>query len=132
MAGEAELRRASDSFLKQVERLHELEDEKRRTTPGTPEMLRLSHLIEGLAGEVLGTASRQRDLAELAAKRQPTNYRPISAVPPRPIPEIIGEWRDAERELAAAEPGSAEWETARANVERLRDEYRQAYELRRS
>ena len=131
MTGETELRRASDSFLNQVERLHELEEEKRRAVPGTPEMLRLSHLVEGLAAQVLDTASRQSDLAELAAKRQPVQLRPIEQVPPRSIPEIIAEWRDAERSLTAAEPGSVEWESCRANVERLRSEYRRAYDARK-
>jgi hypothetical protein len=131
MTGETELRRTSDSFLKQVERLHELEEQKRLATPGTPEMLRLTHLVEGLASEVLGTASRQTDLAELAARRQPVNPRPIELVPPRSIPEIIAEWREAERAFDTEEPGSPRWETCRADVERLRSEYRRAYDERR-
>jgi hypothetical protein len=115
MTGETELRQTSDTFLKRVERLHELEEQKRTTEPGTPEMLRIS---------------RQTDLAELAAKRQPVKQRPIEDVPPRPIPEILVEWRDAERALEAAEAGSVDWEARRADVERLRDEYRRAYEAR--
>ena len=130
MTGETELRQASDTFLKRVERLHELEEQKRTAVPGSPEMLRLTRLIEELASEVLGTASRQTDLAELAAKRQPTKLRPIEDVPPRPIHEILVEWRDAERALEAVEAGSVEWEAHRADVERLRDEYRRAYEAR--
>ena len=132
MTGETELRQASDTFLRRVERLHELEEQKRLAEPGTPEMLRLTRLIEELAGEVLGTASRQTDLAELAAKRQPTKLRPIEDVPPRSIPEILGDWRDAERALAGAAAGSVEWEAHRADVERLRDEYRRAYEERQA
>jgi hypothetical protein len=130
MTSETELKRASDSFLKQVERLHELEGEKRRATPGTPEMLHLTRLVEEVAEQVLGTANRQSDLAQRAATREPVRLRPIDDVPPRPIPEVLAEWRDAERALAAAEPGSVESETARADVERLREEYRRAYELR--
>ena len=130
MTGETELRLASDTFLKRVERLHELEEQKRAAEPGTPEMLRLTRLVEELAGEVLGTASRQTDLAELAAKRRPGRLRPIEQVPPRAIPEILAEWRDAERALAAADAGSVEWEARRIDVERLRDEYRRAYEDR--
>jgi len=131
MTGETELRRASDSFLKQVERLHELEEEKRLATPGTPEMLRLSRHIERLAGEMLGAAGRQSDAAELAAGRQPPGLRPIVDIPPRPIPQIIAEWRNAERTFEAAEPDSPEQEVARTDIELLREEYRRAYELRR-
>jgi hypothetical protein len=131
MDGEIQLRQASDTFLKRVERLHDLEEEKRTAEPGSPEMLRLTRLIEDLAAEVLGSASRQTDLAELAAKRQPAKLRPIEDVPPRPIPEILAEWRDAERALEAAEAGSVDWEARRVDVERLRDEYRRAYDERR-
>ena len=127
---ETELRRTSDGFLARVEHLHKLEDDKRGMTPGTPEMLRLTREIETLSRDVLDFASRQTDLAELAAKRQPTTLRPIAVIPPREIREILGEWRDAERALADREPGTAEWESARADVERLRDEYRRAHEVR--
>src|SRR5829696_2733662 len=118
---ERELRRASDGFLARVERLNSLEDDKRGMTPGTPEMVRVTREIEKLSREVLDFASRETDLAELAAKRQPTTMRPIAVVPPREIHEILGEWREAERALADREPGTAEWESTRADVERLRD-----------
>jgi hypothetical protein len=44
---------------------------------------------------------------------------------------ILAEWRTAERDVAAARPGSAEAETARATADQLREEYRRAYEARR-
>jgi hypothetical protein len=40
---------------------------------------------------------------------------------------ILGEWREAERRLSAAPPGTPEHEETRAAVDRLRSEYRAAY-----
>ncbi len=131
MTGEIELREASDTFLKRVERLHELEQQKRQVTPGSTEMVRLSQLIEGLSSEVLTAASRQTDLAELATARQPANLRPITQIPPRAIPEILAEWRETERALEATDAGTTEREAHLADVARLRDEYRRAWEARR-
>ena len=132
MTGEAELRRTSDAFLSRVERLHDLELRKRTLTPGTPEMIQLAKEIEDLSSEVLGWAKREADLAELAGKRQPTNIRPIAEVPPRAVPDILAEWRDAERTFDAQTPGTPGWEAARVDVESLRDEYRRALEVRKA
>ena len=130
MKGEFELRTTSDGFLARVSRLHELEEHKRTLTPGTPEMLRVSREIEALSDEVVAWARRQTELAELVAKRQPTNLRPIAEVPPRDIATVLGDWRHAERALSSEEAGTAAWEAARADVGRLRDEYRRSLEQR--
>lgn len=131
MTGEFELRTTSDAFLARVERLHLLEEQKRSLTPGTPEMLAVTREVEELAAEVLKVASRQTELAELSAKRHGSNLRPITLVPPREMHVILAEWREAERSLAGAAPGTTEWDTILADVERLRAEYRRAHEARR-
>jgi hypothetical protein len=41
---------------------------------------------------------------------------------------ILAAWRQAERQLDAAEPGSAEATEAQVLVDRLREEYRRAHE----
>jgi hypothetical protein len=128
MPGEQELRRASDTLLVRLARLRELELQKRDLAPGSAEQLRVTREVEGLAKEVFGAAGRETVLAEQVAVTRKTNLRPISLIPPRDIPMILAEWRDAERLLAAEVPGTVEWETARADVERLRDEYRRAHE----
>jgi len=46
----------------------------------------------------------------------------------RSVSAILTEWRDAERRIAAAEPGSAEEAEARALSDSLREEYQRAYE----
>jgi hypothetical protein len=130
MTGEFELRTTSDAFLARLSRLHELESIKRELVPGTPEMVRVTREVEALSAEVLDWARRQTELSELAAKRQPSKLRPIAIVPPRDIPTILGEWRDAERSLSAETPGTAAWESVRADVERLRGEYGRAFAVR--
>jgi hypothetical protein len=42
--------------------------------------------------------------------------------------EILAEWRAAERETQAAEPDSVAALEARARADRLRDEYREAFD----
>ena len=128
MPGEQELRRASDTLLVRLARLRELELRKRDLAPGSAEQLRVTREVEGLAKEVFGAAGRETVLAEQVASTRKTYLRPISVIPPRDIPTILAEWRDAERLLAAEAPGTVQWETARADVERLRDEYRRAHE----
>ena len=82
------------------------------------------------AGEVVAWARRETELAELIAKRQPPNPRPIAEVPPRDVATVLGDWRHAERALSSEEAGTAAWEAARADVGRLRDEYRRSLEQR--
>lgn len=41
----------------------------------------------------------------------------------RTLPELLEAWRQADRDLAALEPGTAEWRAANARVEEARDTY---------
>jgi hypothetical protein len=49
----------------------------------------------------------------------------------RPIPDILAEWRAAERSRATAASGSTEALRAEAMSDHLRQEYRRAHEARR-
>jgi hypothetical protein len=40
---------------------------------------------------------------------------------------ILAEWREAERCMEREQSGTPAWETARADVDRLRQEYRRAF-----
>jgi hypothetical protein len=128
MTDEAELRTGSDRFLARLARLHELELEKRALTPGTGPMIALAAEIEALAREVLGAAEFQHEAAREAT--DVPDVRPIDAIPPRDAAEVLRDWRDAERRLAEALPDTAGEALAKADIDRLRDEYRQAFELR--
>ena len=120
---EQELRVTSDSFLALVERLQALEEQKRELPPA--EAADIAREVETLTREVLAWAEQQTELAEKAATMP--NSTPIAITPPRPLHEVLVEWRAAERRLAGEEPGTAAFESARADVDRLRDEYARAY-----
>ena len=126
----AELRRTSDLFMQRLDRLHDLETRKRELPPDEPEFVRLAREVEDLSRALLYTGGQQVELAEEVhheAKRNnvPVDL-PIRDTPPRrDAVAILAEWRAAERRLSAAEMNSEEEAAARAEVERLRDEYRQ-------
>ena len=120
-----ELRLTSDTFLAKIERLQALEDQKRQLAPG--EMADIAHEVEDLTLEILAWAQHQTNLAESAAATNEPGL-PIAIVPPRALHDVLTEWRAAERSLQDLEPGTAAWESTRADVDRLRDEYARAYQ----
>ena len=127
---EKELRVASDNFLTRIERLHALEEQKRELP--AVEMADMAHEVEALTREILEWAGRQTDLAEEAAALDDGDARPIAIIPPRSLGVILDEWRAAERSLQDEVPGTAAYESDRADVDRLRDEYARAYKAQSS
>jgi ActR/RegA family two-component response regulator len=127
---EKELRLASDNFLTRIERLHALEEQKRELP--VSEMADMAHEVEALTREILEWAGRQTDLADEVAALDDGDARPIAIVPPRSLGVILEEWRAAERSLQGEEPGTAAYESGRADVDRLRDEYARAYKAQSS
>ncbi|HEX5451004.1 MAG TPA: hypothetical protein VFW86_01325 [Candidatus Limnocylindrales bacterium] len=130
LAVASDLRNTSDSFLRQLDRLYELEQRKRELPPGDPEFVRLAREVEDLAGSLLGSGRTQARLADAVAamaKRGDEEIadHPIREVPPGPREAtiVLAEWRAAERALAATAPDSEAERNARAEVERLREEY---------
>jgi hypothetical protein len=124
---EQELRVTSDAFLARVERLHALEEQKREVPPA--EAAELAKEVEILTREILEWATHQTDLAREAAAKD-TDGQPIAVTPPRALHVVLDEWRAAERALEAEAPGTAGYESARADIDRLRDEYARAYSAR--
>jgi hypothetical protein len=128
---EQELRSTSDELLRRLERLRQLEVEKRNLKPGTDQFAAIARDIETLAAGVLTKTVEQEQLAEESFEvRRATGYSapPIEDVPPVREPSaILAEWREAERRLGDARAGTIEHDEARGEVDRLRDEYRRAY-----
>ena len=126
----ADLRQASDVFMQRLDRLHELEVRKRELPPDEAEFVRLAREIEDLSRALLWSGSQQVELAEAVHHEAKANDvavdQSIRDTPPRrDAVLVLADWRAAERRLAAAAPGSDEEAEARADSERLRDEYRQ-------
>jgi hypothetical protein len=122
-------------LLRDLEVLATIEEEKRQLQPGDPKLVELSVRIEEIAGRVLVGTVQQRQLSQIGEREVAAGSPGAPAVPiddmPRPIDAILAEWREAERRLSAAAPGSVDESEGRALVERLRDEYRRAHEAAR-
>jgi len=126
----SDLRRTSDSLLRMIDRLSELERRKRELQPSQPEFVRLAREIEDVAGETLRETSLEVELADDVAARAKTTSEPLVQMPiedmapgSRDATIILADWRSAERRLVATAPGSDEERRAREEVERLRAEY---------
>ena len=130
------LRATSDELLRDLEVLLALEDEKRSIAPGDPRLVELAERIESIASRILGSSTRQRELTEHIndLSNAGSSAAPDTTIDetPRSIAEILSDWREAERQLAAAEPGSVDAAEAALQVERLRADYRRAHDERRS
>ena len=126
------LRAASDSLLRDLTELQALEQEKRHTEPDSPRLVRLAIEIEALAARVMGTSMRQRERAEeIVGANGADAPDDTIAETPREIHVILAEWRDTERQLTDAVPGSAEADLAERRIDTLRREYRRAHEAAR-
>lgn len=128
---EQELRSASDNLLRSLERLEALEAEKRVAEPDSAEFRSLAAEIERMGAAVFAQTHAQRELGEktvAVAKRTGADLPTIEeTVPNRDLSAILAEWRGAERRMTDLEPDSAEYAQAKADVERLRSEYHDAY-----
>jgi len=106
------LRATSDALLRDLEVLATIEEEKRSLEPGDPRLVQLAARIEEIAQRVLVGSVRQRKLTEVVSDQVETGSPDAPDGPigdaPRPMQVILAEWREAERRLVAADPGSAE------------------------
>jgi hypothetical protein len=129
------LRETSDALLRDLDVLAALEEEKRGLDPGDPHLVELAGRIEEIAERILAGSVREHQLTQVANTQVEAGSAtaPTATIEetPRPVSAILAEWRDAERRLTAAEPGSAEASEASALVEQLRVEYRRAYDSAR-
>jgi hypothetical protein len=125
------LRVASDALLLDLEALAGLEEEKRVLEPEDPRRVELAEKIQALAEQLLDASATQRSLT-IAIHDDPATAAHTAAIEetPRSTAAILESWRKAERQLAAAEPGSVDAEVAADMVDRFREEYRRAYQQR--
>jgi hypothetical protein len=129
------LRDTSDQLVRDLEALSTLEEEKRQVSPDDERFVDLATRIESIAMRVLVASGRQRELTEEIhrAADEGSAAAPTESIErtARPISAILSDWREAERRLEGAEPGSAEEREVEVLVEQLREEYRQAHEAAR-
>jgi hypothetical protein len=129
------LRNVSDALLRDLDALATAEQEKRNVPPDDPRLIELAAEVDAIARRVLALTERQQEIVE-DVHEQATEGGPDAPTRTieetvRPIGVILAEWRAAERDAAAAQPDSAEATSARELADRLREEYRRAYEAHR-
>ena len=93
--------------------------------------MELATRVEELARRVLDETQRQKALTQSANRETETGQAPAGATiatARRHPGDILAEWRAAEREAQLAEPDSVASLEARARADRLRDEYREAFD----
>lgn len=128
------LRATSDALVRDLEALAALEDEKRSLPASDPRLGDLARRIHEIAGRVLQRTADQQALTELTAAR--ATVAPTAPVDP-PIAEVVrspasilAEWRAAEQRASVIDPATPEGAELRIQADRLREEYRAAFEAR--
>lgn len=128
------LRATSDALLRDLEALSALEDEKRNLPASDPRRRELARRVHEIAERVLQRTADQEALTELSAAR--SDAAPTAPVDP-PIADVVrspaavlAEWRAAEQRAAVIDPTTPEGAELRILADRLREEYRAAFEAR--
>jgi hypothetical protein len=138
------LRATSDALLRDLEALTALEDEKRTIPASDPRLTDLARRIHEIAGRVLQRSADQEALtlrsAEAAAQRPAASGGSAGAMETRADlaiedvkrspASILAEWRAVEQRAGVIDPGSPEGAELRILADRLREEYRTAFEAR--
>ena len=125
------LRAASDALLRDLEALGALEEEKRAVPPSDPRLNDLARRIHEIAARVLDRTAVQQHLSEIVSANPAASAdAPIDAIERSPS-AILAEWRATEQRAAALDdPDAPEATELRILAQRLREEYRAAFELR--
>jgi hypothetical protein len=129
------LRRTSDDFLARLDELESLEAQKRKLEPGSAAFRALAERVKDLSRELFHASQVQQSLGEASADLKATKSPevpagPIDDIEPRDLPVILAEWRDIERRLAEMPADTDDAVTLRREADRLRTEYRVAFQAR--
>ena len=127
----AALRATSDALMRDLEVLETLEAQKRHLEPADPLVHDLSTRIEEVAQRLLASSTHQVELTAQVGDKAEAATMPSIEETPRSMSSVLAEWRDAERALAEAAPGSPEELEASKRVEVARVEYRRAFDAAR-
>lgn len=128
------IRVVSDELIRELGELLSLEELKRSTPVDDPAFPQLARDVEEAARSLLAKAATQTSLAEDAHEASVDSGASATIEdlsPDLPPTEILTMWRDADRERASVERGTARWLELSARVESLRRAYQKAYDRTR-
>jgi hypothetical protein len=127
---EAHLRAASDAILLLLGEVGQLERHKRGVRPGDARFAELARSVR-LAAQHLAEFTEQEEAWARSASVEADDVGAISDSDSAPsLAAILDRWRDVERRLNEADPGSAESARLFAEFERIRDQYMAAFRAR--
>lgn len=120
-----DLRAESDAIMGMITTLGEIEERKRRCPPGSEEFLWYAERVEELAHVVADLTEREREMAKRAAVAPGQSGATLEETEPPPsVPQLLEEWRAAERRLSLIEPDSEEAVELAREIGHLRGRYR--------
>ena len=128
---EDHLRAASDAILLLVAQVEQLERHKRGVAPGGPRFAELAAEVRR-AAQNLAEFTREEEAWARGAVAEGDFDTISSSANPAPLSDILARWRDVERQLDAAAPGSPKAAALFDDFNRLRDEYLTAFRAKAS
>jgi hypothetical protein len=127
---EEHLRGASDAILLLLTETSQLEQHKRRISPGEARFDEIAASVRGVA-EALAEFTRLEETWAKIATDGRTDIEPIEASENAPeLSTILERWRAIERQLDDVEPGSPEAIRLFGEFQRVRAEYMAGFEAR--
>jgi hypothetical protein len=131
MDTERDVRATTIQMLEMLDRLISVVRAKQAAAVGSDEFVQQAREAERLSGMVFRSAGIQLRMAEASAsavqRGEMAPGRPID-VESRPLDRILANWREAQRRLEIALPGSREAAAASEEIERLREEYQATHD----
>jgi hypothetical protein len=124
---QAHLRSASDAILVLLREVEQLELLKRGVRPADPRFSELANAVRVSATELAEFAREEQDWADDATAHDGSLERIADSRPPAPLREILTRWRQIERQIEEAAPGSPEAHALLEDFQRIREEYMAAF-----
>jgi len=124
---EDHLRGASDAIMVLLGEVKQLEGHKRGVQPADPRFGQLATAVRE-AAQALAEMAREEEEWARSAKVSNGHVASIAATSsPQPLPTILAKWRDVERRLNEADPGSADAAKLFAEFQLVREQYLAAF-----
>jgi hypothetical protein len=124
---ETHLRGASDAIMVLLGELKQLEGHKRGVRPSDPRFGQLATAVRDAAQSLAQLAREQEEWGRSAAVSDPRVASIAKSPNSQPLSAILARWREVERKLDAAEPGSDEATRLFGEFQMVREEYLAAF-----